>query len=372
MKITALELVEVAASPRGNWLFVRLHTDAGLSGLGEASQSGNDVLVKAALEQLGQRLEGEDPTQVEVLWDKMVSAAVVFSADAGRVGATAMSAVDQALWDIAGKALGVPVWRLLGGKHRDRVRLYANLNRGTIDRSPRGFAVAAQRAVKAGFAAVKSTPFDEVQYRHQDCDGMGRNIGRGVERLKETRAAIGADIELLVDCHCRFDLPMALRVADNVRPLDLYWFEEPVPREQVEALAQICRQSGHTVAGGESFFGRAAFWDYIDRGAVHVIMPDVKHAGGLTECKRIAALAEMRQIPVSPHSPAGPVSTMAGVHLAAAIPNFLALEYAFGEVDWRGQLVQGAEQIEGGFMQVPDAPGLGVELDEDVLRTYRL
>ena len=372
MEITALELIEVAASPRGNWIFVRLHTDAGLSGLGEASQSGNDALVKVVLQQLGQRLQGQDPTQVEVLWESMARATGIFSGAAGRIGATALSAVDQALWDIPGKALGVPVWCLLGGKHRDRVRLYANLNRGTTDRSSSGFAAAAQRAVEAGFKAVKSTPFDEVQYQCQDRDDVARDLDRGVERLAETRAAIGPDIELLVDCHCRFDLPMALSVAEKVRPLDLFWFEEPVPCDQVAALVEICRQSGQTIAGGEILFGREAFWDYVAQGAVHVIMHSVKHAGGLTECKRIAALSEIRQIPVAPHSPAGPVSTMAGVHMAVAIPNFLTLEYAFGEVEWRSQLVQSAEQVEDGFVQVPDAPGLGIELDETILQTHRL
>ena len=165
MKVTELTLHEVEASPRGNWIFVQLQTDAGISGIGEASQSGNDALVLSALSLMRERLVGCDPTQPEVLWERMVRSGGIFSGDAGRVGATAISAVDQALWDIAGKALDVPVWRLLGGKRRDRVCLYANLNRGTRDRSPQGFADAAARAVDAGFSAVKATPFDEVVRR---------------------------------------------------------------------------------------------------------------------------------------------------------------------------------------------------------------
>lgn len=372
MKITHVELHSVAASRRGNWLFVQIHTDAGVSGLGEASQSGNDGLVAAALEQSGLGLVGADPTQVEVLWEKMARGGAIFSGDMGRVGATARSAIDQALWDLAGKALEVPVWRLLGGKRRERVRVYANLNRGTRDRSPQGFADAARRAVDAGFSGVKSTPFDEVHWRRMDRSGVERAAEQGIARLEATRQAIGDEIELLVDCHQRFDLALAFKVAEKVKPLNLYWFEEPVPREQVDALRQLRLHSGQTIAGGEALVGREGFWPYISQGAVDVLMPDVKHAGGITECRRIAALAEVAQMPIAPHSPAGPVSTMAGVHLAATVANFTVLEFAFGEVAWRGELVRPAEAIIDSHIRVPDAPGLGLELDEAVLVAHRV
>ena len=372
MQITHLEIHQVDASKRGNWIFAQLHTDAGLSGLGEGSQSGNDGLVIAALQQLGQQLKGVDPVPVEAIWEKLARGSTIFSGDAGRIGATALSAIDQALWDLAGKAMGVPAWQLMGGKRRDKIRLYANLNRGTDDRSPEGFADAAKRAVDAGFRAVKSTPFDEVQWRRMDRDGFARDADRGIERLIKTREAIGDEVELLVDCHQRFDLATAFKVAEKVRPLDLYWFEEPVPRDQVDALRQLRLHSGQTIAGGEALVGREGFWDYIVEGAVDVLMPDVKHAGGITECRRIAAVAEMAQMPISPHSPAGPVSTMAGVHLAATIANFTVLEHAFGEVDWRGELVRPAENIIDGYIEVPDAPGLGIELHEAVLAAHRL
>ncbi|MFH1567189.1 MAG: mandelate racemase/muconate lactonizing enzyme family protein [Gemmatimonadota bacterium] len=372
MKITGLRLVEVAASRRGNWIFVLVDTDAGITGLGEASQSGNDGLARAVLEQLGEQLQGQDPTQPEVVWERVGRSRAVFSGGAGRVGATAVSAVDQALWDLAGKALGVPVWRLLGGRRRSRVRLYANLNRGTEDRTPDGFAGAAERAVEAGFRAVKATPFDEVSYQSFDRDGVEADVDRGVARLAATRRAIGPEVELMVDCHCRFDLSVAQQVVEKVRDLNLYWLEEPVPRDQVDALAHLTRHAGLTIAGGESLFGRQGFWEYVTRRAVHIIMPDVKHAGGITECRRIAALAEVMQIPVAPHSPAGPVSTVAGAHLAATIQNFLVLEYAFGEVSWRGDLIRPPERVLDGFIEVPETPGLGIELDEAVAAAHRV
>ena len=155
-----------------------------------------------------------------------------------------------------------------------------------------------------------------------------------------------------------------------MRGLGLYWFEEPLPREQVREMCALRETSGLTLAGGESFFGREEFWEYVSRGAVDVVMPDVKHAGGISECRRIAALAETRNIPVAPHSPAGPVSTAAGVHLAASIGNFLVLEYAFGEVPWREQLISPPERVEGGFMAVPESPGLGVELNQEIVQEH--
>ena len=371
MKITDLRIIDVAASSRGHWLFGLIDTDSGITGVGEASQSGNDLLTQAALRQLGEQIEGQDPTQPEVVWERMAGGGGdVFSGKSGRVGATAVSAIDQALWDIAGKALDVPVWRLLGGRRRQRIRCYANLNRGTQDRSPEGFARQAAAAVTAGFRAVKCTPFDEVRGGLADRDGVESDLDKGVARLQAAREAIGGDIELLVDCHCRFDLALTRKLIDKVKPLDLYWLEEPIPRDEVEAMAHITAHGGITTAGGESFFGRAGFRDYLRHRAVHIIMPDVKHAGGITELRRIAHVAELAQIPVAPHNPAGPVSTLAGVHAAATIRNFLILEWAFGEVPWRGDLVRPAEIVEDGFIAVPEGPGLGIELDEAVAAAH--
>ena len=370
MKVTGLKLTVVAASARGNWVFVELATDAGLVGLGEASQSGNDRLVMAALTQLGEQLRGADPTQPEVVWEQMARSSDIFSGGVGRVVATAVSAIDQAMWDLAGKALDVPVWRLLGGKRRDRVRLYANLNRGTSDRSAEGFARAARAAADAGFGAVKCTPFDEIRYDAVDRDHVERDLDVGIARIAACREAIGPETELLVDCHCRFNLPLANMAAEKVKDFNLYWFEEPLPRDQIPGMVSLCQSSGQTLAGGEAFFGREGFNDYLEAGAVHIIMPDVKHAGGITECRRIAAMAETKRVPVAPHSPAGPVSTIAGVHLSATIQNFLVLEHAFGEVPWRDRLTRPAERIEGGFIEVPDGPGLGIELHAETLRVH--
>jgi galactonate dehydratase len=372
MKITGFDIIEIEVTPKGNWVFVQIQTDAGISGLGEASQSGKDTLVQVVLKQLEAELMGKDPTNIIALWEQMVHPDNVFSGDAGRVGATAISAIDQALWDIKGKAFDVPVWQLLGGKHRDKVRLYANLNRGITDRRPEGFAEAAQRAVESGFGAIKCTPFDEVKLLKQDRSGVEKDLKLGIDRVSAIRDTVGSEIDLMVDCHSRFDLPLARRACEALKPLNLYWLEEPVASEQTQAMKHLCQHSGHTIAGGEAFLGRNAFWETLAEGAMHVIMPDVKHAGGISECMRIAAMAEIKQIMVSPHSPAGPVSNMAGVHLAAAIPSFLMLEYAFGEVEWRSQLTAPEEHIENGFMSVPDRPGLGIELNQVLVKAHQV
>lgn len=372
MKISSFEIIEINVTPKGNWLFVNIHTDAGIRGLGEASQSGNDALVKAALRQYETQLIGQDPTNINALWTQMRDPTPVFSGDAGRVGATAISAIEQALWDIKGKALVVPVWQLLGGKYRDQVRIYANLNRGINDRQPEGFAAAAQKATEAGFSAIKCTPFDEVNHRQQDREQVQNDMALGIQRVQAIRDAVGSDVDLMVDCHSRFDLALAQQVAEALKPLNLYWLEEPVASNQLDAMMLLSQQSGHTIAGGEAFLKREAFFNAIEQRTMHVLMPDIKHAGGIAECQRIAALAEVKQISVSPHSPAGPVSHMAGVHLAAAIPNFLMLEFAFGEVDWHPQLVAPVEQIEDGYMKVPDLPGLGIELNPELLEQHRV
>ena len=372
MEITELSIHAVRASDRGDWYFVQVNTDEGIWGIGEASQSGNNNLLVVTLKELESRLIGLDPTQPEVIWETMVRSGDIFSGGKGRIGATAISAVDQALWDLTGKVLDVPIWRLLGGKLRNKIRLYANLNRGTSDRSSQGFADAAKRAVDAGFMAVKATPFDEVHWSNMDRNGLNRDVQKGLERLEFTRRAIGDDIELLVDCHQRFDISLAMEVAEKVRPLNLYWFEEPVPCNQMEAIRHLTINSKHRIAGGEALFGREQFWDYISEGLFHVIMPDVKHAGGITECRRIAAMAEVRQIQVAPHSPAGPISTMASIHLAATIPNFTFLEYAFGEVDWRSRLTIPNELVSDGFIDVPDLPGLGIVFDFEMISKNRI
>jgi galactonate dehydratase len=371
VKITDVSIVGVqtdsapATRLQEGWLFVRVHTDDGLVGLGEASQGGNAV-VRAFLEgTLRDLLVGRDPRQIEPLAVEMLLRAN------GRGPATAVSGVEQALWDIWGQALGQPIWALLGGRHRDRITLYANVNRATFDRSPAGFARIARGAVDDGFRAVKCAPFDDVAFRFPDRAVNLRGIRAGIERVAAMREEVGPDVRLMVDCHARFDVPTAIQVARELAPLNLTWLEEPVPESDLDGLERVREHSPMPIAGAEGLIGRHGYWETIRRRVLDVIMPDVKHTGGVLELRKIAAMAETVRLSVSPHNPSGPISTMASVHVCAAIPNFLALEYPWGEATWRRDLLAPAEILEDGSIAVPDRPGLGFTLDEDVLAAHQ-
>ena len=372
MKITGLETFVVRVTERGDWVFVRLDTDAGISGIGEASQSGNDELCVAALSQFEGDLKGKNPFNVEEIFSQLQSTGGVFAGRGGRVIETAVSAIEQALWDIIGKALGTPVYNLMGGRLRQQIRLYANINRGTWDRSPGGFAQSAASAVEEGFTAIKCAPFDEVNVGALDQDGAWRTWETGVERARSIREAVGAEIDLLVDCHNRFNVSMALEVAKALKEINVSWFEEPVSYEIPGALKEVRSGCGLPVVAGETAFGRLRFWEMVSTRAVDIIMPDVKHVGGLMELKKVAAMAEPMGILVSPHNPAGPVATAASVQVCATLPNFTILEYAWGEVNWRSDLLRPAETIRNGQIETTDAPGIGVELNMDVVFKYKV
>jgi galactonate dehydratase len=364
MKITGMSLHRVAVSRRGNWQFVQVQTDEGITGLGEASQGGNDEAVAAVLQgQLGPALAGWNPLDVEPFFQRFKGLG------ASRAGATALSAVEQALWDIAGQALGQPIWRLLGGKLRPRVWVYANINRSTWDRSPEGFAQQARQAVGRGFRAVKLAAFDDVP--RLDSPEAFATIQLGIDRVLAVREAVGPEVQVLLDCHAHFNAAWAIRVARDLEPARLFWYEDPVPRSDLDGLARVHATIEQPVATGETLFGRDGFWPLLTRRMLDVAMPDVKHCGGIAELRRIAAMAEPAHVLVAPHNPSGPVAMAATVHACATMPNFAILEYAFGEVDWRETLVEPAESIVGGYYTVPDAPGLGVRLNEDAARRHR-
>jgi galactonate dehydratase len=340
----------------GGWVFVRLRTDDGLTGWGEASHSGDDALLRRAVDGLAPGLIGRSPFDIEAL----VQPAAL--AQRGRLQAGAASGVEQALWDLVGKALGQPLHNLLGGRVRDSIRLYANVNRAARDRDPLAYAGVALAARGEGFDAVKCAPFDDVRAPSIDPAALAR----GLARVRAVRAAIGSEPELLVDCHHRFDRPTALRVADELAPERLYWLEEPLPSDAPEPLAALRARLGLRLAGGEGLIGRVGFRDLVERRALDVAMFDVMWCGGVLEAKKIAAMAEAYDLAVSPHAAAGPVASAAAAQLAVTLPNCPIQEYAYGEVPWRSELV-GGEPIQDGRYRPDGRPGIGVEVDERVL-----
>lgn len=361
MQITGMDVYAVHVNHRGDWLFVVLRTNSGLTGLGEASHAGPhaDARMPALLlERCLPLLYGKDPQEpaplIADLWPLVVD----------RVSATAVSGCEQALWDLAGKAAGVPASRLLGAAQPRPLPLYANINRATIDRSPGGFAATAGAAAAEGFGAVKLAPFDGMAPGTAGTPEGAALVERGLACVAAVRQELPPDVEVLVDCHSRFDVATAIGVAQCLRDLGVTWFEEPVPTRDLPALRQVrAAVPDLRLIGGEALFGPEGFRPYLEAKLWDVVMPDVKHCGGLAALLAIAHLAGERGVMVSPHNPSGPVATAASAQALLMLPAAGRLEYAWGEAPWRASLVQPPERVEDGHLFPNAGPGLGVELD---------
>lgn len=365
MQITDIEAVVVHVNHRGDWILILVHTDTGITGVGEASHSSNDALLLDLLARVKGGLIGLEAGNVHQLWQKLAGLAM------GRIGHTLLSGIEMAMWDAFGRAVGQPIHALLGGALRKRLRLYANINRHVRDRAPASFAQAAAQAVAEGFTAIKLAPFDELRRPDHVRTGPRAAWRVGVERVRAVRQAIGDTVELAVDCHSRMDLPEALIVGRELADCNLFWYEEPVHHSQLEELATVTRTVPMPTASAESIFGIEAFRPFFERHVVDVLMPDVKHAGGLQETKNIAEAARASGLLIAPHNPSGPVASVASAQVSATLRNFYILEYAWGEVDWRTALLEPAEQIEDGHLILSDAPGLGHRLNWDLVNQQR-
>lgn len=374
VKLTSLELLPVRATERTEWLFVRLHTDAGISGLGEASDAFgylDTTRAQAAqmadeLKSLFTLLEGRSP--FEIAWFRQ--AGLPRALAGGLVTATAFSAIEQALWDLAGKLLHQPIHVLLGGKLRDRLPVYANINRATQPRTPAGFADSARRAVADGFRAVKLAPFDGFKQASFPEPATAKPVVEGIACVAAVREAVGPDIQVMVDAHSVFDVPLAIEVAHRLEPYRLIWYEEPVAPEKIEETTAIRHGIEQAMAGGEILFRMQGFSALCRSKAVEVIMPDVKHCGGLLELTHIAAMAAMEGVQVAPHNPSGPVCTAMSGQVAATLPNFRLLELQWGEVPWRSEIVEPAEHFDRGDLLVPTQPGVGLTLNDRLVKKY--
>jgi galactonate dehydratase len=374
LRVTGIELLPVRATERTVWLIVRLRTDEGVTGLGEASDAfgfANTTKQDAArmeseLRRFFGLIEGKSPLALGA-YRQQAERLVM---QGGLVSATAYSAIEQALWDLTGKSLDVPTYTLFGGKVRDSLQVYANVNRATKPRRPAGFAAAALAPVGEGFRAVKAAPFDGFPSPGSPAAAIETAVEAGIASVAAMRDAVGPDVELMVDCHSFFDVALAERVAHRLEPYRLAWYEEPVPPEKVEETREIRRRIKQPMAGGEILFGVAGFTPLIRNQTVQVIMPDVKHCGGLLELTRIAAAAETEGVSVAPHNPSGPVSTAASVQVCAVLKNFRLLEFQWGEVAWRKDILDPPERFENGMIRVTNRPGVGVELNEKVVRAH--
>ncbi|WP_426954670.1 mandelate racemase/muconate lactonizing enzyme family protein [Muricoccus radiodurans] len=326
-----------------NWLFVKVETDCGITGIGEGS--GWPRVVDTAVQDLANVVVGEDAFAIERLWQKM-HVAIMGHGNSGVVGQGAIGAIDMALWDIKGKALGVPVWQLLGGKVRDRVRAYAHAS--TPD--------AARAAVARGHTALKTG-----------------GVKNPVEKAHAIRDAVGADIDLMIDLHGPpwLQAPDAIAYCNELAPLSPLFVEEPVAPEDLDGYRRVRRMTNVPLASGERHGGLWGVAPLLNEGLIDVAQPDTARAGGLTGLRKIAAVAEARFATVAPHAGSlGPVAEFAAIHLLAAIPNALILEKM--DPDWpgRGQTVTIEPELRDGHLTVPDTPGLGVDIHEDFVAAH--
>ncbi len=354
MKITELRTYVTWGEPR-NWVFVKVVTDSGLYGWGEGTLEGKENTVRACIEELGQALIGKDALATEHHWQALFRHGFWRG---GVVLNSALAALDMALWDIRGKAWGVPVYRLLGGPTRERIRLYTHVgiyNPSLLEED-------ARRDIADGFTAVKTGA-----WAGDSALPEGEMIAAFAERVGRLRSVVGPSVDIMIDNHGRSRASVAVRLMEALAPHNLLWFEEPTQPDDLEALARV-RAAGPKmdIATGERLYSK---WDYVplfEKRMVDVIQPDLCHAGGITEAKKIAAMAEAYYVQVAPHSPQGPVSTAAAAHLALAIPNFLILEFV-RSAPYRDRVLREPWVVQNGHLVVPERPGLGVDLDEDAL-----
>lgn len=365
--ITGLEIFRVKINKRGNWVLPRLQTSAGITGIGDASQGGPDSGTMKYLQQFFELLKGKGIYDIEAL--RKAAEAEVFKV--GRAATCALSGLEQCLWDIRGKAFGVPAYDLFGGMLNRTLRNYANINRSTEERSPEGFAKMANNAVAAGYDAIKLAPFDDMPHDISNEAHTEEFIKMGIARAAAVREAIGPKRDLLIDVHSHLDRRRGLELAKRLEPLNLFWLEEVTPPKPLDDLAAINRDAKMPTAGGESIYGIKGFYPYLAAKAVDIAMPDVKYCGGMLELKKIASFCEAINVPVAPHGPASPVGNLSAGHVCATMPNFHILELSFGEVPWRAEVVEPAEQVVNGRITLSDKPGLGVELNEKTMRKYK-
>ena len=366
MKITSLKTFVLGSGWR-NLILLRLETDQpGLYGIGEATVQWGDEGMLGYLASLEKRyLLGQDPRDIESLWER------VYRNEYWRRDffvCSALGGVEMACWDILGKSLGVPVWRLLGGKCRDVVPAYAN-GWYQVERTPDAIARRAEAVIEMGYRALKIDPFGTGSYEMAEAEKR-----RSVEIVSAVRAAIGPDAELFIEMHGRFAVHTAIDLCHRLAPYRPGWFEEPVPPENTRALAEVRRAVaplGIPVAAGERLFTRFLFLDLFSERAVDIIQPDVCHAGGIAETRKIAAMAEAHYMPVAPHNACSPVGTMASIHLAVATPNFKIQETFDDMVEpWVRDAVIDRPVARNGSFSLPEKPGLGVDLDEAVIAAH--
>jgi len=360
IKITDIKTFLVGVESR-NLVFVKVETDQGIHGIGEAYSCGPDEATVATIHDFKRWLVGQDPRNIEHLWATMYN---FTRFPGGSVVNAAISGIEHALWDIAGKAAGLPVYMLLGGKCRERVRVYQSA-RGD---EPQQVAEHAQALVqKYGYTAVKMSPH-QAETNARPHNYVTRMAG---QRVRAVREALGPDVDIAVDIHAKFaEVSRAIRLAKEIEPYHPLWLEEPIRPENTAAMAKLAEHVNIPLASGECNYTKFEFREILAAQALDVVQPDVCVCGGIMELKKIAAMAEAHYVMVAPHNPMGPVATTVNVHFAAATPNFLILEYRPDDEAPRKDLLKEPLMVKDGYIPLPNKPGWGIELNEEAFRHY--
>lgn len=358
----------------GHSLFVKIYSNQDIVGHGEGVDAtpGTYHLVKM----FGSRIKGKSPLNVNRLFEDIRRSGFFEGAQAGMFIAV-LSAIETALWDLAGKALGVPVYQLLGGKFRDNVRVYMDtaLYQNTLPK-PEDFAKAAQEAVNMGFNAVKfdlDQARDPNKYDAYNWTASPAEVQRMYDQMAAARRQVGPNIDICADMHGRYDAPTGEKVAKILEPLNMMWLEEPIPAENVDAYKKISDQTSTPICAGENHYLALGFRELLEKGAVDIIMPDLQKAGGLGEGQRIANLANLYYVPFAPHMVASYLGAMASAHVCASVPNFMILEwqiYFHKDPMFKEIVKYDGEMVEKGTIKISNKPGIGVEINEEGMRKY--
>lgn len=384
MKITDMKVwlprVPVPGLADRTWVFIEIMTDEGITGIGEASSTGGggSLIVGniirylrdgKALGDFRESLIGENPEDIERIWHMLFRR---FTGGGGYGGfiTAVISGIDIALWDIKGKALGRPIYNLLGGAFRDKILLYTHVK----GQDPTEKAEHAQQLVAEGYTAMKTDPYmPEMRPNHRRYTNGSIPMSvaiRGEQRIAAIRNAIGEDIELMVDAHGIYNVPTAIKLAGMLESYNLTWFEEPVPPESYEALQQVRDSINIPISVGERLYTRFDFVPIFKNRLADYIMPDVVWTGGITETRKISNMAEAYHIPVTPHDANGPINIIAGAHTMMTVPNFYRLELVSSWIDAYNACINPPLDIRNGNLYLSDRPGLGIELNLDFIKSH--
>jgi galactonate dehydratase len=358
-----------------NWVFIKVCTDEGISGIGEATNWPGSPMVLEACNHAGETILGEDPTRIDYIWTKLYRD-FNWVGQAGPV-LSAISAIDIALWDIAGKRAKLPIYDLLGGAYRKQIRLYANYwflgGAGT----QQDYAAQALKMKELGFCACKMDPFAHVDYWYGE--DLSENLGLtesqkelAIQRLVAVQRAVGEGFPIAVETHALLNAPTAIEMAQRIAAAGIrcMWYEEPAGPEFPDEIAAIRRRISLPVCVGERLHSRFMVRPILEKHAADILMPDITRCGGIGEMKKIATMCEAFNVPVAPHNPNGPISTIAAAHVMASVPNFFLQEFMVTDVPWRDQVLDRPLPVHDGLFQLDDRPGLGFDLVEEELKKH--